>query len=115
MTGAGVFCLVLFGEHSHPFVLDGGATLSRMDFSGTHELGERPYYTCYYLSQAATQLGGDHWRSIYRKTTDYVMARQESDGKWAPDGDPQYGPIYSTSLAVLALTPQLQLLPIYQH
>ena len=115
MTGAGVLCLSLFGEYKHPYVIEGGVTLTGMVFSDNRDLGERAYYTTYYVSQAAAQLGGEPWRTIYRKTTDYVMARQEKDGHWPTSGDGKYGPIYSTSMAVLTLTPQLQMLPIYQH
>ena len=115
MTGAGVLCLSLFGEHQHPFVIAGGATLAQVNFSGGNDLGDRPFYTCYYLTQAAAQLGGEPWRKIYRKTSDYLLPLQQLDGSWAPIDDRQFGPIYSTTLVVLALTPQLQLLPIYQH
>ena len=113
--GTGVLCLSLFGEHQHPFVIAGGATLAQVDFSGGTDLGDRPCYTCYYLTQAAAQLGGEPWRKIYRNTSDCLLPLQQPDGGWAPIDDRQFGPIYSTTLAVLALTPQWQLLPIYQH
>lgn len=116
MTGAGVLCLSLFGEHQHPYVVSGGTTLARVSFAeGSADLSDRPFYTCYYLTQAAAQLGGEPWRKIYRGTVNYLLPLQEKEGNWSPMDDKPYGPIYSTAMAVLALTPQLQLLPIYQH
>ena len=46
-----------------------------------------------------------------------LLAEQSPDGNWPPGGgiERAYGPSYSTSLAILSLTPAYQLLPIYQR
>lgn len=114
MTGAGVLCLALAGHASHEAVRASAQTIVAEEFEGN--IARWPYYTCYYVSQAGAQLGGETWVTIYRKTVAYLAPRQLGDGSFRIEGaDTNFGPVLSTSMAVLALTPQLQLLPIYQH
>ncbi|MEY2600273.1 MAG: hypothetical protein RLZZ142_2532 [Verrucomicrobiota bacterium] len=120
MTGAGILCLALAGTPSVKEALDGAAMIAEQDFRNpaTFQSHHRnwPYYTCYYASQAAAQLGGTLWKTIYQKTTTYLLQEQDPNGAWPPKGAAgSFGPVYSTTMAILALTPQLQLLPIYQH
>jgi hypothetical protein len=62
------------------------------------------------------QLGGDYWEQFYPPLASVLLANQRSDGGWDVESvDPLFGETYSTSLAVLALTPPYQLLPIYQR
>jgi hypothetical protein len=112
MTGAGILSLALAGQPNHPYAIAAGETLSRDQF---HARMPRCYYACYYATQAAAQLGGQTWISVYRNVAGFLLPSQFPDGQWPLADQPEYGPVYSTSLSVLSLTPHFQLLPIYQH
>ena len=75
------------------------------------------YLASYYSSQAMAQVGGDMWNQVYPQIARNLMSEQTEDGSW-PAGsgtERNFGSAYSSSLAVLALTPAYQLLPIYQR
>lgn len=121
MTAAGTLCLTLAGRHGEPETMRAATYLSRfrssdrMAFVGD---GGRswPYYACYYLTQASIQLGGQVWVTCMRECSQYLLKKQAANGLWPPsDGSYSYGHTYSTSMAIIALTPALQILPIYQR
>lgn len=75
------------------------------------------YLATYYTSQAMAQVGGDAWNQVFPQIAANLIEEQSESGAW-PEGvsnELAYGKTYSTSLAVLALTPAYQLLPIYQR
>jgi hypothetical protein len=77
---------------------------------------DRYHYGTYYCSQAAFQLGGDDWATLYRRISETLLANQHPDGSWdAESRDTVFGNVYSSALVVLTLTPPYQLLPIYQR
>jgi hypothetical protein len=120
MAGAGILSLSLAGQHqtrlaqaagdwllAHPYVRRADAT----------EGWDRYFYSTYYCSQAAMQLGGRYWEGIFPPLVDSLLQAQQADGSWPREmsyGDAMFGNIYTTALAVLALTPPFQLLPVYQ-
>jgi hypothetical protein len=112
MSGAGILSLALAGQPKHPAAIAAGETLSRQLF---HIRMPRCYYGCYYATQAAAQLGGTTWVTVYRNVAGFLLPLQLENGQWPLSDQPEHGPIYSTSFAVLSLTPHFQLLPIYQH
>ena len=112
MTGAGILSLALAGQPTHPCAVAAGETLSQQTFN--RQL-PRCYYACYYSTQAAAQLAGRSWIAIYRNVAGFLLPTQMPSGQWPLVDQPEYGPVYSTSLAILSLTPHFQLLPIYQH
>ena len=71
----------------------------------------------YYGCHATFQLGGDAWADFYPRAALGLLSAQGPDGSWPPEQGiaAPYGRVYSTSLAVLSLTPPYQLLPIYQR
>jgi hypothetical protein len=119
MTGVGVLCLELCGEH-------GSAELSA---AGDYILSRPPrmtapngrpqrfrYYAFYYCGQAMFQLGGRHWTEFAPLMYDALLADQNPDGSWSyPDGTLKYNTSYPTSLAILTLTVSARQLPIYQR
>ena len=75
------------------------------------------YLASYYSSQAMAQVGGDTWEQIFPQIAAGLLEEQSDSGAWPPGGanEKRFGETYSTSLAILALTPAYGLLPIYQR
>jgi prenyltransferase beta subunit len=120
-TGAGILSLSMAGMHNTPMARAAGDWLVRHpyryfgEFYGTWD---KYYYSAYYCSQAAAQLGGRYWEKIYPPMVDVFLQVQYPDGSFPLDprqGDAMWGKTYSTAMAVLAMTPAYQLLPVYQR
>lgn len=120
MAGAGILSLSLGGQHhtreaaqaanwllAHPFDM----------FHGTEGLGDRFFYGAFYCSQAMFQFGGTHWDRFYPPLLRLLATHQQADGSWEPElyGDQLFGNAYTTAMAVLAITPPYQMLPIFQR
>lgn len=120
MTGAGVLALSLAGRHQTPEGLQAGDWLLEHPFDqymgrvGPHD---RFFYGAFYCSQAMFQLGGRHWQAFFPVMSRTLVQGQAPDGSWRPeDGtDRLFGNVYSSAMAVLALSPPYQLLPIFQR
>jgi hypothetical protein len=120
MTGAGILSLSLAGQHQTPMALAAGDWLLAHPFGGVGEVYgtlDRSIYSMYYCSQAAMQLGGRYWQGIFPPIVHALMTAQHSDGSWPQEsgGDSLFGRCYSSAMAVLALTPAYQILPVYQR
>ena len=121
MTGAGILSLALAGEHQTAMARGAGDWVLQQSFerynAGSVGKLDRYHYSAYYCSQAMFQLGGDYWNRFYPPLARTLLAHQRPDGSWEPESnrDGQFGNAYTTALAVLALTPPYQLLPIYQR
>lgn len=115
-TGTGILCFELAGRNSHR---------SRESLrAGGYVLRNPPgldqahcYYGLYYCSQAMFQLGESYWNGYRRLMHDLLLKSQQRTGAWTGrDLEAQRaGPSYSTAMAVLALTVEYRLLPIYQR
>jgi hypothetical protein len=117
-TGTGILAIELCGKEYHRCddVLKAGQYLLTTPVYTT-----RPhfFYGVYYTTQAMFQIGGESW-THYRKTIhDLLLTTNgpDPDGSWRGGGwdDDQYGPVYGTSMAILALTVEYRYLPIYQR
>lgn len=109
LTGTGVLALALLGKTDEPEMKAGGTYLMTADIT------DRPnfyYYTVYYCSQAAWQLGGNYWTVINRRITAALRTRQKANGSWTGG---ESSDAYCTSMAILALTVPYRYLPIYQR
>ncbi len=118
MTGAGVLCLFLTGNYDDEIERASGDRLLQMPFTkfNTAKSHDRYFYAAYYCSQAGYQLGGDYWAQIYVPMAMTLVANQQRDGSWVRDHhNGEYSQTYSSAMAILALTPPYQLLPIYQR
>ncbi|MGD9858137.1 MAG: prenyltransferase/squalene oxidase repeat-containing protein [Planctomycetaceae bacterium] len=120
IVGGGILALALGGEHHSKIARTAGEwILANRDRSyngpGVHGL-DRYHYSTYYCSQAMFQLGGRYWATYYPEMMDTFLENQRADGSWDPESvkDEPYGRTYTTALAILALTPPYQILPIYQ-
>ena len=118
-TGTGILSLEMLGQHTEkqphlPEAIAGGDYLLAHPINNSGE--EFFYYSVYYGSQAANQLGGKYWDGIYPKLRETLLQRQRPDGSW-PDGpgaEGAGGPAYSTAMATLALCVPYHYLPLYQ-
>lgn len=121
LTAAGTLCLALAGKYESPEMSRAAVLLSRFDADSSSSFrsgGGRswPYYACYYVTQASSQVGGQVWVTCMSESAKYLLRNQNADGRWPPRGTAaNYGYAYSTSMAIISLTPPLQLLPIYQR
>lgn len=115
-TASATLTLILGGRHDH----EGVATSVRWFRSRNYP---RPwqnnyyYLASYYSSQAMAQVGGETWEQVFPQIAAGLLAEQSEQGSWPAGGanEKRFGPTYSTSLAVLALTPAYGMLPIYQR
>jgi hypothetical protein len=114
LTGTGVLSLVLLGQADAPQVRAGGDYLLTADIVRTRS---NYFYTIYYCSQAAWQLGGKYWTDLNREISADLLRRQRPNGSWGPvtSGDSTGGESYCTAMAVLALSVPYRYLPIYQR
>src|SRR5580704_94470 len=124
MVGAGIVCLELGGEHRSETAREAGNWIHRHSFepyNNSWHPEDRYHYSAFYCSQAMFQLGGDDWHRFFPRLLKVLAAAQHPDGSWDPEqaggykGDSKYGNVYTTALAVLALSTPYQLLPIYQR
>ncbi len=121
MTAAGTLCVALAGKHKHPALLKSSAYLSKFSARNinaflSHCRRYYPYYTCYYVTQASIQMGGQLWVTGMKECYNYLLPLQDPTGIWPRRGSAApYGAAYSTSLAIIALTPCMKILPIYQR
>ncbi|MCA9137891.1 MAG: hypothetical protein KDB00_14065 [Planctomycetales bacterium] len=115
-TASATLTLILGGRHQHA-----GVTASVRWFRGRdypNPWQDNYYYLAsYYSSQAMAQVGGETWEQIFPQIAAGLLKEQTDSGAWPPGGatERRFDSTYSTSLAVLALTPAYGLLPIYQR
>ena len=121
MVGAGVLSLALAGQHQTRIAQRAGEFLLTRPFQRFGESvggGDRFYYSAYYCSQAMAQLGGRYWKQFFPNLVNVLLQGQQATGEWPPEpygSDRTFGNTYTTAMAVLSLTPPLQLLPVYQR
>jgi hypothetical protein len=117
-TGTSILALEICGkEHHHcPEALRGGAYLLRKG-NLPHAGQDWFFYSIYYGSQAAFQLGGNYWTVFRPRLHDVLLGMQSSGGFWdGRSSDAQQGGrAYCTAMAILALTVEHRFLPIYQR
>ena len=110
LTGMGLLCLELCGEHGSERTTRAGDWLLRnfRELPGAnHE-----FYGNYYNAQGMFQLGGRHWQEYANWMYANYLPKQNSDGAWASS---EAGNTYGTSMMVLAFTVPWRQLPIYQR
>jgi prenyltransferase beta subunit len=111
-TGTCILGLELCGKDRHhtPEALQAGSYLlnNPPTWNGYHF-----FYGAYYGSQAMFQLGGSYWKTFRPKLHKVLLDNRRPNGCWI--GNEGQGPVYGTALAVLSLTVENRLLPIYQR
>ena len=115
-SGSGMLALMLGGRHDSDLVRHGTDWFVAYRFLDPSQTAHF-YLSMYYGSQAMAQVGGDAWNRVYPRIATMLIDEQTPNGSWPAGGgnEVSFGATYATSLAVLALTPPYQLLPIYQR
>lgn len=115
-TASAMLTLILGGRLEHVGIASGVQWFRSRDYPKPWQYGYF-YLGSYYSSQAMAQVGGDTWNQVFPQIAANLLEEQAEGGEW-PLGtgrERDFTSTYTTSLAVLALTPAFQLLPIYQR
>jgi hypothetical protein len=115
LTGAGILCLELCGEHGNPVIAEAGKYLTGV----YRKLPEDSHseYGLYYTSQGLFQIGGPTWKGFSKWMYEFWIPKQNKNGSfggeqgWTGENDP----IYKTAMTVLAFAVPYRMLPIYQR
>jgi hypothetical protein len=117
-TGTGILALEICGKDRHhtPEALRAGAYLIQ-DRNLPDWKQPWFFYSVYYGSQAAFQLGGNYWEVYRPRLHQVLLSNRKSEGGWlGHSSDAGYGgESYCTAMAILALTVDYRYLPIYQR
>ncbi|WP_437202136.1 prenyltransferase/squalene oxidase repeat-containing protein [Planctomicrobium sp. SH664] len=114
MTGTGITCLEVCGDHHSQESLDAAEWLV------VHPLNRESaffFYGVYYTGVGLFKMGGDFAERSRRELAQALLPIQKEDGGWTPEhGNERIaGRAYATSLAVLGLAVDYRYLPIYQR
>lgn len=110
LTGMGLLCLELCGEHGKPATIKAGEFVLRNHRSLAGSQFE--FYGNYYSAQGMFQLGGKYWETYANWMYDHYLPKQKEDGSWYSK---EAGSTYGTAMMVLACTVPYRQLPIYQR
>jgi len=115
-TASAMLTLILGGRQDKESVAVGVKWFTSREYPRQWQTGYY-YLSTYYSSQAMAQVGGEPWNKIFPQITRGLLVEQAKDGSWPAEvsSERKFGSSYTTSLAILALTPPYQLLPIYQR
>lgn len=113
-TGTGILCLEICGDHHARETMEAADYLLRRPLKYDDRFF---FYGVYYCTVGMFQVGGRHWELTRNHISSVLLSKQHPNGSWNPQngGEASFGPIYSTSLSVLALAVEYQYLPIYQR
>lgn len=112
LTGAGILCLELCGEHGHEYSFKASQFLLR-EYKSLPNEGYR-FYGVYYTAQGLFQIGGESWKVFENWMYNHWIPKQASDGSWRGSGE-EDSKAYATSMMILAFTVPYRQLPIYQR
>jgi len=110
LTGMGLLCLELCGEHGSDRTKRAADWLLRHFREISNNQFE--FYGNYYNAQAMFQIGGRHWQEYANWMYATYLPKQAADGSWDSH---EAGRTYGTAMMVLAFTVPWRQLPIYQR
>lgn len=114
LTGVGISCLEVCGEHDSAEAKGGAEWLKsnalRIDSNYC-------FYGVYYTGVGLFKLGGEYAERSHKHLCDLLLPIQDPDGAWTPQHGSErgVGKCYGTALAVLGLAIEYRYLPIYQR
>ena len=110
LTGMGLLCLELCGLHGSPETVK-AAEFVLKSYRRLPGVGHEAY-GIYYNAQGLFQIGGKYWLEFAPWMYETYLTKQKEDGSWESKSA---GPVYGTSMMVLAFTVPYRQLPIYQR
>lgn len=116
ITAAAVATMYHAGKYENPIAhkclkyLEG-----RLKGGQIYSEGNYKYYTTFYAAQAFYLASEKHWRRYFPGCRDDLVKIQQSDGRWPSTCTYEMSPIYSTSIALVALQLPYAHLPIFQR
>src|SRR5262245_18443426 len=122
-TAAGICVLKLVGEYDRKI----DKSIAFLKSSSEGPRGHFANGTCYacnafylidgedYAYNRVYQFGGMDWDDYYAMIKKAFLSIQQSDGSWSRLEPQSAGPVYQTSIAVLALSVPADYLPIFQR
>jgi hypothetical protein len=117
LTGAGILCLELCGEHGNPAIPQ--ATKYLLGVYRKLPESSHTEYGVYYTAQGLFQVGGHAWQSYSKWMYEYWIPKQQKDGSFGGEKGHSAGnegdSLYKTSMYVLAFAVPYRMLPIYQR
>lgn len=113
-AGTGILCLEICGVHGSEEALGAADVLLREPLKYNDSYF---YYGVYYCSIGMFKLGGKYWEQTHNHLFPILLQHQEADGSFTAQdaSEKRQGGVYTTSLAVLALSIEYRYLPIYQR
>jgi hypothetical protein len=120
-VGGGILCLLLGGEPMSPQIKEAVSFIFKHPFdpyNTSWEPGDRYHYSAFYCGQAMGLIGGASFKDFYPGLLRVLSQHQKSDGSWEPEqyrDENSYGEVYTTALAILALSPPYQKLETYKR
>jgi len=113
LSGAGILCLELCGNHEDPESLEAAKFLMS---TYRDKLPDQSYmyYGLYYASQGLFQLGGQNWKEFEDWMYSTYLPRQRADGSWPHHGG-EGSTCYTTAMTILAFSVPYRQLPVYQR
>src|SRR5829696_3517857 len=109
-TAAGICVLKLVGEYDKKIDKSIAYVKRVMEHPREHF-----WYGHYYACHAMYQIGGTDWDDYYSMIKKQFLHMQHSDGSWSRMEPQSAGPVYQTSIAVIALSVPADYLPIFQR
>jgi hypothetical protein len=112
-AGTGILCLEICGKHKAKETMAAADYLLRRPLQYHDSFF---FYGVYYSSVGMFKVGDKYWDSTRKHLSSLLLNAQTGNGSWTIQrgGEASYGPVYATSLSVLALAVDYQYLPIYQ-
>ena len=122
MAGAGIVALAQSGVHATEMARNAGHFLLQRDYrryNSPQGENEQYHYDIFYATLGAFQLGDPYWKQIYPRVVATLVRHQSAQGHWQPENHAtrirQTGIAYTTAMAVLSLSMENQILPIFQR
>lgn len=109
-TAEGLLAIQVCGRYEDKETLAAGNHLLREDINQAKHL----FYTIYYYAQGMYQRGGKFAEASRRTVPEILLPLQKVNGSFLGP-DEGGGPVYTASMAVLALAVKNHFLPIYQR
>ncbi|MBN2711624.1 MAG: terpene cyclase/mutase family protein [Planctomycetes bacterium] len=115
LRGLGMLCLYLVGKGADDLIdkIGNNILADRIQWSG-----ERFFYRAYYDAVGMSRAKPEMWEQYSAHFQKVLVSHQDKDGSWSSppsNREADYGKVFVTSMAILALTVEDGLLPAYQR